>query len=444
MADLGDLAVRLASLGSDLGSGDLAGPVAARDRARQRTRRHRAGAVVVVAAAAIGVIASPLEVWSGPGSEAGPPASSPAASPETLELTALPETVLLSPDDLEDDAAPAEWEVVAPWAGEGPHPCAPGAGDDALQVLQRSFEPSDEGRIDQVVERFDDATEAQERFTEIWTTGAECAPELEIDSGGPPESWTLTGVGDEAWVTGFWTPAIEGDSHFRVELALVRTGTAVTSITWGFFAQDAIDPVTVDLAAAATTRLCEPAGGTCVDNPRVETESTDLEFSATRQLLFEAAQRHFDPDGKHLGFESQGGMVTEGTDDIHIAAKLEWTNPGEPGTGLVEVGVSTPGMDVADIAINQGCEDLATDCPQQQIPGASDTAWVGGRDAATGRQFAIVYIRPDGVIVTAAVYNLFGNTSVEPVSDIAIALEDAFAFVLDRELEVHPDGSPRE
>lgn len=161
----------------------------------------------------------------------------------------------------------------------------------------------------------------------------------------------------------------------------------------------------------------------------------------TRELLYAVALEHFDPEGDNLGFESRGGGVR--TDHIaealSITNKLDWTNPDESGMGLVEVGVSTPGVDAAEMAMDFGCIDFPADCPEQQIPGTEESAYVVDREGDSPFEFAVIHERPDGSFTGVAVHSLFGNNSEEPVSDVGIELEQAFAFVTDDRLQVHPD-----
>lgn len=273
----------LQALESDLFYVHLAGPEAARRRAGQRSQRRAAsvaGALAIVAAAGfLGPIGSIF------GTDGEPSPARPAtrielapstATPTPTPLPALTADVLLDATEL----VPTDggWqEIGTPWAGEGPLLCAQGGSDDADEVLLGSFVPADEGRVDQVVERYSTPTDAEARFEEIRAAVADCASGLDVESGGPPEFWLLAGVGDTAWVAGYWTSETVGELRRRVEIGVVWTGAAVTHVAWGFLAQDSIEPVVTDVTVAAAEKLCGPAGGACVSVPALKPDTQALE-----------------------------------------------------------------------------------------------------------------------------------------------------------------------
>ena len=266
----------LRALESDLHHVQLAGPEAARHRGRQRSRRRAAGIAgglaIVVAAGILG----PLESFPGAG---GPSPVSPAtqvertpATPAPPSTPAITEDVLLDASDLVPQDG--EWQASdTPWAGQGPFACAQGAAEHADEAMLASLAPADEGRLDQVVEQYRSPADAEARFAEIRDAVIDCAAELDVATGGRPEFWRLTGVGDAAWIAGYWTSESTGDARRRVEIGLVRTGTAVTHVTWGFLAQDSIEPVVTDPTVAATEKLCLAAGAACVSDPVLETDA---------------------------------------------------------------------------------------------------------------------------------------------------------------------------
>lgn len=163
-------------------------------------------------------------------------------------------------------------------------------------------------------------------------------------------------------------------------------------------------------------------------------------YPKTRELLYAVALEHFDPAGDHLGFESGGGRSRKDliAEALSVSDKLGWTNPDESGTGLVEVGVSTPGLDAADVARDFGCFDFPSDCPEPEIPGTDETVYIVDRESDAPVELGVIHERLDGSFAGVAVYSLFGNNSTEPVSSIDIDLEQAFAFVTDDRLQVHP------
>ena len=263
----------LRALESDLRHVHLAGPEAARRRGRQRTRRRAAGIAGGLAIVAAAGFLGPLDSIPGTGGEPSPvnPATrvepTPATPTPPATAPAVTEDVLLDAADLEPQDG--GWRATdTPWAGQGPFACAQGA-DEALLA---SFVPADEGRVDQVVERYRSPGDAEARFAEIRAAVAECASGLDVTTG-RPEFWQLAGVGDAAWVAGYWTPETAGEARRRVEIGVVWTGTAVTHVTWGFLAQDSIEPVVTDATVAAAEKLCVAAGGACVSDPVLEPDA---------------------------------------------------------------------------------------------------------------------------------------------------------------------------
>lgn len=274
--DHDDLRSRLEELGGHLNAVRLPGPAAARRRARQRTRRQAGTAVLGAVAAAVGmlVVGQP-GLWTEPQYAEEPTApvpaptgSSPAPPTDQSRVPALPESVLLTADDLERESdEPVGWTLAD--LPEEPFTCVPEA-SPAAPTLRRTHEVGD-GRIDQVVEEYPDAEAAQVRFEEIGTEVLTCAKALRedgsVDSGGPPEAWSLAAVGDAAGLLRYWTPVTDGEWRELVQLSVVRTGTAVTTVAQGGLALDANLPMSYDFAVAAAERLCEPAGGACVGDP---------------------------------------------------------------------------------------------------------------------------------------------------------------------------------
>jgi hypothetical protein len=260
----------LRALESDLRQVRLAGPKAARRRGRQRTRRSAAGIAGGLAIVAAAGLLGPLDSYPGTGGEPSP--VSPATRVEPTPATPTPPaTPAVSEDVLLDaaDLAPQDggWRATdTPWAGDGPFACAQGAGEAADKAMLASFAPADEGRVDQVVERYRSPGDAEARFAELRAAVAQCASGLDVTIG-RSEFWQLAGVGDAAWVAGYWTSETAGEARRRVEIGVVWTGTVVTHVTWGFLAQDSIEPVVTGATVAAAEKVCVAAGGACVSDP---------------------------------------------------------------------------------------------------------------------------------------------------------------------------------
>lgn len=162
-----------------------------------------------------------------------------------------------------------------------------------------------------------------------------------------------------------------------------------------------------------------------------------FEFPATRQHLLEAAVEHLDPKRQHLPGKTSNVQTGGGGDSMEVGTKLDWTIPGEDGTGMVQVLVTTPGYAKGD---PPGCwNDDRSKCTERQIPETSETVWVAQPDPEFNLRLGVHYERPDGSVVGIGVYDLFGNNSTTPVSDVDIELKQAFAFVTDPDLRVDPD-----
>jgi hypothetical protein len=82
-----------------------------------------------------------------------------------------------------------------------------------------------------------------------------------------------------------------------------------------------------------------------------------------------------------------------------------------------------------------GCEEIA-DCEYQTAPGTEQQVLVAEADPARNLLLGVMYQRPDGSFTGVGVYDLFGNNSLQPVSNVDITLEQAMAFVTDPALQV--------
>lgn len=151
-----------------------------------------------------------------------------------------------------------------------------------------------------------------------------------------------------------------------------------------------------------------------------------------RMLLLDVAEDHLDPQGKHL---SNARNVQSGSGGVsgweYIGTKLNWKVPGEPGLGVVQVAIASPGMNDRDLRSEAGCGGLYS-CEPRELPDGS-TAWVGQSD--DGRLGA-AYRQPDGESVWVIVDPLFGNNSTTPVSSVDVTVDQLLAFVSDDRLRV--------
>ncbi|HEX6233422.1 MAG TPA: hypothetical protein VFZ63_09855 [Jiangellaceae bacterium] len=165
-----------------------------------------------------------------------------------------------------------------------------------------------------------------------------------------------------------------------------------------------------------------------------------LGFAGTRQCLLDVAAKHFDPERIHLPEVLGSAGTGSGEHGWRVSSKLEWQVPGESGLGMIEVAVTTPGYAEGDYAERDmasviGCEEIA-DCEYQTVPGTEQQVFVAEADPARNLLLGVMYQRPDGSFTGVGVYDLFGNNSLEPVSNVDITLEQAMAFVMDPALQV--------
>lgn len=167
-------------------------------------------------------------------------------------------------------------------------------------------------------------------------------------------------------------------------------------------------------------------------------------YPATRQLLLEAAVRHLDPEREHLPEQSTNAQTGGGS----VGSKLDWTVSGEDGMGMVKVVVTEPGYKTEDHGLDWlmgeiGCLDHSTGetrCEKRPVPGTSEQAWVA--EPGAGSELSVLYERADGSYVGIGTYDLFGNNSTTPVSNVDVPLERALAFVTDPDLKVVPGDDP--
>jgi hypothetical protein len=249
---------RLAALEADLAGVALAGPAAARQRAAQRTRRQVTGGVLAgVAAVAIGFFGVFQEELV-----SAPP--QPAHTP-TPNVTAPPSEALLTLGDLPGAGDIAWSETDQP--GE-PFDCAPtpAAGSAEVHYISPDF-----GRFDHFVES---STDAERRFADLRSEVESCAATMEATGQDEPhrliESWSVDGLGDEAWMAAYFAPLATPVDFIETNLVLVRmvrSGPYVSVVVNGGPGNEFNEAMPVDDSVTAATRLCEAVGETCVGEP---------------------------------------------------------------------------------------------------------------------------------------------------------------------------------
>ncbi|WP_157987586.1 hypothetical protein [Jiangella endophytica] len=245
-----------------------------------------------------------------------------------------------------------------------------------------------------------------------------------------------------------------GRRHLRRRRAAVMGGgvLGVTALAVGVaFALPSGGPsgsedLPVAGAGATTESPVEPTTTTPPDSASTPAEppaAGNEAFWDTRQLLLATAVEHLDPAHEHLVDEATGFTGGGGDGAVKVGTKLGWTNTGEEGEAMVRVGVTTAGYTEAEehavenFVVDFGC-DLPENCTEQTLPGG-ETVLVAPANPELNLLFAVSYERPDGSMVGVAVYDLFGNNSLTPVSEVDVTLEQAFAFVTDPDLQVVPD-----
>ena len=169
------------------------------------------------------------------------------------------------------------------------------------------------------------------------------------------------------------------------------------------------------------------------DRPKDTTEPPGPEgdgypYFEQRQLLYTVAKNQLDPAGEHLSMASnvQGGGSQRSQ---YVGTKLNWKIRGEPGLGMVEVGIGTPGMTDVERRVEIGC---AGSCDRHDF-GDGTAAWV--RRSSDG-VIGVAYEQSDGESVWVLVDPLFGNNSLTPVSSVDVSVDDLLAFVADHRLRV--------
>jgi hypothetical protein len=328
-----DLERGLHDLGTDLGDGPLPGPHAARTRARQRTRRQVAGATIgAVAAAAVGAV---VLGGLGPLSISQPdPADTPTPTPSG-EIIDPNNALTLTVDDLEASSGadePVGWQEVDPLERFA---CAPAPGDadtdadkDADMVVERWFQASPDGHLNQIVE-ISTADEAEQRFNDLTAELRSC-----VENGGEEfridQIWSIDGIGDQAWTATYSAPPRTEEAATIVIVSVVQVGDSVTTVTQGGLAQDFNLRPGDDLPMLAATRLCEASGSRC-------------EFAAEPHRVYPEAQPDLpgwltvDDVALATGFDfiTEGGAVADAGGSWGFAC-LE-NNPIDYGARSVEV-----------------------------------------------------------------------------------------------------------
>lgn len=149
--------------------------------------------------------------------------------------------------------------------------------------------------------------------------------------------------------------------------------------------------------------------------------------------LYDIAADHLDPDKTYLNYATRSLQSSGGSGGTRaLGIKLGWKVPGEPGEGLVQIGVS----DMTGPDDMFGCGELAPErCREVELP-SGETVVVGERDDGS---YSVLHRRPDGESVQVVVDPLFGNNALVPVEEMRIDRRDVFRLVQDERITL-PEG----
>jgi hypothetical protein len=155
------------------------------------------------------------------------------------------------------------------------------------------------------------------------------------------------------------------------------------------------------------------------------------DYAEVRDLLFEVAVEHLDPNGEHVSIDPGRSGTANGSQWLSIAADFEWRNPGSPGVGAVSVSIENGTGDEAD-SVDAMCGSGAYDCERRQLDGGGFAWVIDGR----GGYFRVVHTQPDGETVAVSVLPEASWFDDEPAADMGIAVDDVLSLVADERLNM--------
>lgn len=161
---------------------------------------------------------------------------------------------------------------------------------------------------------------------------------------------------------------------------------------------------------------------------QVQTPQTEKGVDVDK-LMTDLLAKHLDPRRKHLDF-SAGPFVLDPQDvGIGLMNKVGWKVAGEPGEGLLEVGLTR--------SEKQGslCGSLheGMTCQRTTLP--------NGRSAMIGRHGTSIelgYVQPDGEYAYVSTDPLYANMTTTSLKSMPITEAQLAAFVTDPELNLPP------
>ncbi|MGL5809975.1 MAG: hypothetical protein ACRCYQ_08525 [Nocardioides sp.] len=176
-------------------------------------------------------------------------------------------------------------------------------------------------------------------------------------------------------------------------------------------------------------------------DPRVGLPPTEAEFLRSPEVkvarkLVRVVGDVLDPAGNHIDRKQppgvQGGFVEPITS---IGTKVGWTNPGQPGSGLVQIEVATT-RKVTGWAFPTAWPEKDCDCEPLPTPDGG-VAQLDRTLADDRGSWLVTYTRPDGLTVRVYVSDLFGNNTRTP-AETGVTPKQVAALVADDRLAVFP------
>lgn len=230
--------------------------------------------------------------------------------------------------------------------------------------------------------------------------------------------------------------AVYGGGGLAVATILV-SGVVIGQLSAGGTAGTSMPPETSIPAAAGETAGATPPSTTPLpEETHDNVRDTEPGVGGTKEFrfgLYDIAADHLDPEKTYLNYATRSLQSSGGSDGTQaLGIKLGWKVPGEPGEGLVQIGVSN--MTGPDDMF--GCGALVTErCRMVELPGGG-TVEVGERDDGS---YSVLHRRPDGESVQVVVNPLFGNNALVPVEEMRIDRRDVFRLAQDERITL-PDG----
>jgi hypothetical protein len=159
-------------------------------------------------------------------------------------------------------------------------------------------------------------------------------------------------------------------------------------------------------------------------NTVIDIEAQDAAFNAKLRMLL---AKHFDPDKKHLTYESGPFEVNRQLGQREAAGRAGWKIAGQKGEGQLSVSLFGSGT--------------GTDCGQYEGLKCHSVAMSIGGTASIGRlgeRVEFKYQQPDGEVVYISARPLFANNTTTGVHGMGITDAELKSFAADPELNLPP------